>query len=134
MASDPSGKTLLLLVAIATLALGIGANTAMFSYSIRSLLRLLPVQQPGTGERYSGSGTNYGTAYGTDRVSWPMFEDLRDANEVFTDMFRVFGHGHVGYGDRAAQAMAELVSGSYFRVLGLERLWAAQSLPMTTMS
>jgi predicted permease len=108
------------LVAIATLALGIGANTAMFSLLDQIVLRLLPVKQPERLVKVTVVGNNYGNTYGADRISWPMFEDLRDRNEVFSDMFCRFPTTvTVGYGDRAAQVMAELVSGSYFPVLGV---------------
>ncbi len=108
------------LVAIATLALGIGANTAMFSLLDQIVLRLLPVKQPERLVKVTVAGNNYGNTYGDDRISWPMFEDLRDRNEAFSDMFCRFPTTvTVGYEDRAAQVMAELVSGSYFPVLGV---------------
>lgn len=106
------------LVVIATLALGIGANTAMFGLLDQIVLRLLPVKQPEHLVKVTVAGNNYGNTYGADRISWPMFEDLRDRNDVFSDMFCRFPTTvTVGYGDRAAQVMAELVSGSYFPVL-----------------
>ncbi|HEY4676282.1 MAG TPA: ABC transporter permease [Candidatus Angelobacter sp.] len=108
------------LVAIATLALGIGANTAMFSLLDQIVLRLLPVKQPERLVKVTVLGNNYGNTYGTDRVSWPMFEDLRGGNKVFSDMFcRFLATVTLGYGDRATQAKAELVSGSYFPILGV---------------
>ena len=49
-----------------------------------------------------------------------MFEDLRDNNQVFSGMFSRFSTNvSLGYGDRAAQIPAEVVSGSYFPVLGV---------------
>lgn len=108
------------LVAIATLALGIGANTAMFSLIDQIVLHLLPVKQPERLVKVTVLGNNYGNTYGTDRVSWPMFEDLRDRNEVFSDMFCRFpATVTVGYGDRSTQVRAELVSASYFPALGV---------------
>jgi predicted permease len=108
------------LVAIATLALGIGANTAMFSLLDQIVLRLLPVKQPERLVKVTIAGNNHGNTYGADRISWPMFEDLRDRNQVFTSMFCRFPTTvTVGYGDRAVQVMAELVSGSYFPTLGV---------------
>jgi len=108
------------LIVIATLALGIGANTAMFSLLDQIVLHLLPVKQPERLVKVTIAGNNFGNTYGTDRVSWPMFEDLREGNKVFTDMFCRFpATVSVGYGDRAAQARAELVSGWYFPVLGV---------------
>jgi len=108
------------LVAIGTLALGIGANTAMFSLLDQVVLSLLPVKQPERLVRVTMAGDNYGDSYGPDRISWPMFEDLRDGNQVFTGMFSVFSTSvTLGHGNRAEQATAELVSGSYFPVLGI---------------
>src|SRR5689334_25153002 len=63
------------LVAIATLALGIGANTAMFSLLDQVVLRLLPVREPQSLVKVTIVGNNFGNTYGTDRISWPMFED-----------------------------------------------------------
>ncbi|HEX8802115.1 MAG TPA: ABC transporter permease, partial [Terriglobales bacterium] len=109
------------LVAAATLALGIGANTAMFSLLDQIVLRLLPVKQPERLLKVTKQGNNYGNSYGADRISWPMFEDLRNRNQVFSDMFCRFpATVTLGYGDRPAQVMAELVSGRYFSALGVE--------------
>jgi predicted permease len=108
------------LVAVGTLALGIGANTAMFSLLDQIVLSLLPVKQPERLLKVTVLGNNYGDSYGADRISWPMFEDLRDRNQVFTGMFSAFSTSvTLGYGNRANQATAELVSGSYFPVLGV---------------
>ena len=108
------------LVAIATLALGIGANTAIFCLLDQVVLRLLPVKQPERLVKVTIRGNNYGNTVGEDRISWPMFEDIRDRNEVFSDMFCRFPTTvTVSYGDRATPANAELVSASYFPVLGV---------------
>lgn len=109
------------LVTIATLAMGIGANTAMFSLLDQIVLSLLPVKQPERLVRVTIAGNNFGNTYGADRISWPMFEDLRDQNKVFSGMFCSFPTlVTVGYGERADQASAELISGSYFSVLGVD--------------
>ena len=108
------------LVAIATLALGIGANTAMFSLLDQVVLRLLPVKQPERLVKVTVLGNNYGNMFDSDRISWPMFEDLRRGNEVFSDMFCRFPTPvTVGDSERATRATAELVSASYFPVLGV---------------
>ena len=66
------------------------------------------------------TGNHYGNSYGANTISWPMFEDLRDNNQVFSGMFCRFpATVAIGYGDRAAQISAELVSGSYFPILGV---------------
>jgi predicted permease len=108
------------LVAVATLALGIGANTAMFSLLDQVVLRLLPVRDPERVVIVRETGNRYGNSYGPNTISWPMFEDLRDNNQVFSGMFCRFpATVTIGYGDRAAQIPAELVSGSYFPILGV---------------
>jgi predicted permease len=108
------------LVAMATLALGIGANTAMFSLLDQVVLRLLPVRDPDQLVIVRETGNHYGNTYGANTISWPMFEDLRDNNQVFSGMFCRFpATVTIGYDDRAAQIPAELVSGSYFPILGV---------------
>jgi predicted permease len=108
------------LVAMATLALGIGANTAMFSLLDQVVLRLLPVSHPEQIVIVRETGNHYGNSYGANTISWPMFEDLRDNNQVFSGMFcRFAATVTIGYGDRVAQIPAELVSGSYFPILGV---------------
>ena len=108
------------LVAMATLALGIGANTAMFSLLDQVVLRLLPVRDPDQLVIVRETGNHYGNTYGANTISWPMFEDFRDNNQVFSGMFCRFpATVTIGYDDRAAQIPAELVSGSYFPILGV---------------
>jgi predicted permease len=105
---------------MATLALGIGANTAMFSLLDQVVLRLLPVRDPEKIVIVRETGNHYGNSYGPNTISWPMFEDLRDHNQVFSGMFCRFpATVDIGYGDRTAQISAELVSGSYFSILGV---------------
>ena len=108
------------LVAVGTLALGIGANTAMFSLLDQVVLRLLPVSHPEQLVIVRETGNHYGNTYGPNAISWPMFEDLRDNNQAFSGMFCRFpATVTIGYGDRAGQIPAELVSGSYFPILGV---------------
>ena len=108
------------LVAVTTLALGIGANAAMFSLLDQVVLRLLPVRNPEKVVIVRETGNHYGNSYGPNTISWPMFEDLRDHNQVFSGMFCRFpATVDIGYGDRTAQISAELVSGSYFSILGV---------------
>jgi hypothetical protein len=110
------------IVAALTLALGIGANTAMFTLLDQVVLRLLPVSHPERLVIVRETGNHYGNTYGANTISWPMFEDLRDHNQVFSGMFCRFpATVTIGYGDRAAQIPAELVSGSYFPTLGVGR-------------
>jgi predicted permease len=113
-------SSLFTVVAILTLALGIGTNTAMFSLLDQVVLRLLPVSHPEQLVIVRETGNHYGNSYGANTISWPMFEDLRDNNQVFSGMFCRFpAKVTIGYGDRVAQIPAELVSGSYFPTLGV---------------
>lgn len=107
-------------VAILSLAFGIGANTAVFSLLDQVLLRLLPVKHPEQLVLLSMRGRHYGSNWGMNALSYPMYSDFRDNNQVFTGMFCRFPlETGMGYGGRTERIAAELVSGSYFRVLGV---------------
>ena len=73
--------------AVLSLALGIGANTAIFSLVDQVLLRLLPVKDPQQLVILWGRGPHYGSNNGRYKLSYPMYEDFRDKNEVFSGMF-----------------------------------------------
>jgi predicted permease len=108
-------------VAVLSIALGIGANTAIFTLLDQALLRLLPVKnaQELVLVRPQGpwSGSNWGDG---NEMSYPMYADFRDHNEVFTGMFCRFEYSmHVGFGGRTERVNAEIVSGTYFPVLGV---------------
>ena len=70
-------------VAIISLALGIGANTAIFSLLDQVLLRLLPVKDPQELVLLSSQAPVYGSNRGGNALSFPMYEDFRDHNNVF---------------------------------------------------
>ena len=110
---------------VITLALGIGANTAIFTLFDQVLLRMLPVQQPKELVRFEWSGSFSGSTInfggGTkDYFSYPMYKDLRDRSSAFAGVVAA-GRTAVGisWHDQAASEDAELVSGNYFDVLGL---------------
>jgi len=107
-------------VAVLTLAFGIGANTAMFSLMDQVLLELLPVKHPEQLVLVAERGIRLGDSWGDNDISYPMYRDFRDGNQVFSGMFcRYPTSVALGYGDRTERASAELVSGSYFPVLGV---------------
>ncbi len=113
-------------VAIASLALGIGANAAIFSLVDQMLLRPLPVAEPGRLVNLKAPGPNPGSQSCSqigdckEVFSYPMFLDLQREQTVFTGLA-----AHVGFGanlamqGRTVSAEGLLVSGSYFPVLGL---------------
>src|SRR3984893_18681303 len=106
-------------VAVLTLAFGIGANTAIFSLMDQVLLQLLPVKHPEQLVLVAERGIRFGDSWGDNDISYPMYRDFRDGNQVFSGMFCRFPTSiSLGYGDRTERVPAELVSGSYFPVLG----------------
>ena len=107
-------------VAALTLALGIGANTAIFSLLDQILLRLLPVKSPQQLVLLTMRGHHYGSNWGGNAISHPMFRDFQAHNEVFSGMFCRFPDPvSLTFGGQSERVNAELVSGTYFSVLGV---------------
>jgi predicted permease len=106
-------------VAILSLALGIGANTAIFSLINTLMLRHLPVRDPQQlvelVSRYPGEPDYYGFA-------WRFYEQYRDQNHVFSDLIGT-SPAHVqvaGEGMEVEPVDGEYVVGSFFPVLGMQ--------------
>src|ERR1700691_2951747 len=74
-------------VAVLSLALGIGANTAIFTLLDQILLRLLPVKDPKELSLLQMRGRHYGSNWGGNSISYPMYRDFQDRNQVFSGMF-----------------------------------------------
>jgi predicted permease len=107
-------------VAVLSLALGIGANTAIFTLVDQILLRLLPVKNPQQLVMLWGRGPHYGSNNGPHKLSYPMYEDFRDHNQAFSGMFCRWGTSFsVSSEGRTERVDGELVSGTYFPVLGV---------------
>src|ERR1700745_1882192 len=107
-------------VAVLTLALGIGANTAIFTLLDQVLLRLLPVKDPQQLVLLTMRGRHYGSNWGGNAISHPMFRDFREHNQVFSDMFCRFPNSaSLSFGQQAERVSVELVSGTYFSTLGV---------------
>jgi len=107
-------------VVVLTLALGIGANAAIFSLTDKVLLQSLPVQKPEDLVLLSTYDPKDGPENGDDSFSYPMYQDLRDQNDVFSG---VIAHGgaqmNVSYGEQSVRVNGELVSGNFFQTLGV---------------
>src|SRR6202789_4396758 len=112
-------------VAIVTLALGIGANTAIFSLTDQVLLRMLPVERPKElvilRSPGPSPGRNLNDGPGGTSFSYPAYKDLRDQNQVlaglvarFSTQVSVVAQGSSGL------ASGELVTGNYFSLLGVQ--------------
>jgi predicted permease len=107
-------------VSVLSLALGIGANTAIFSLVDQVLLRLLPVKDPEQLVLLWGRGPHYGSNNGRYKLSYPMYTDFRDHNQVFSGMFCRWDTAFsVAADGKTERVYGEAVSGSYFPVLGV---------------
>ena len=113
------------LTVVLTLALGIGANAAVFTLFDQAILRMLPVQHPQELVRFRWSGAFSGSmsSFGGDSfdyLSYPMYKDLRSRNQVFQGML-ASDKATVGlsWHNQAESEDAEVVTGNYFQLLGL---------------
>jgi putative ABC transport system permease protein len=112
------------LVAILSLALGIGANTAIFTLLDQVLLRSLPVQAPEQLTTLHFTGGDEGSLRSRDDgglyFSYPMYRDLRDRNTVFAGTLATL-HCEIAanWHGQTERAIGELVSGNYFDLLGV---------------
>ncbi|MCA1591405.1 MAG: ABC transporter permease [Acidobacteria bacterium] len=113
-------------VAVISLALGIGANTSIFSFVNAILLRPLPVAEP---ERlafvYSGSRSD---PYNVS--SYPDYVDYRDKNEVLSDLVAYSGiNVSLNTDDQPEQISGLIVTGNYFDALGVRAALGRTFLP-----
>jgi predicted permease len=125
-------------VAVVSLALGIGANTAIFTLIDAVLLKMLPVRNPQElvllrwsvptgnpagshridGNTWDENGRNLGTSF-----SYPSFQQIRARNQVFTDVFAFAGlgdHVNVQADGEAGLARGQTVSSNFFSTLGVQ--------------
>jgi putative ABC transport system permease protein len=112
-------------VAVLTLALGIGANTAIFGLLDQALLRALPVKEPDrlVVLKYSGSNTGHLSSRSDGKLyfSYPMYRDLRDQNTVFSGIIATdWTQAGLQWHNQPELVATELVSGNYFDVLGVQ--------------
>jgi len=112
---------LFVLVAVVSLALGIGANSAIFSLLDQVLLRSLPVKDPQRLVSLTWKGAFAGSMANEHTFSYPMYAAFRDkSSDVFDGLTATFdSFVDIGWKGVAQRANAELVSGNYFDVLGV---------------
>jgi predicted permease len=111
-------------IAVLMLALGIGANTAIFSLTYQVLLRQLPVQNPEqlVVLRSPGDKPGHTSSDGDDAASfsYPLYKDLSDHNPAFSGLLARYGIAVNVAGEGSTErAAGELASGNYFQVLGV---------------
>jgi predicted permease len=127
-------------VALLSIALGIGANTAIFTLIDEVLLRSLPVKNPEQLVLFNGPRNHYGNNSGGNMISFPMYEDFREsfvdpqpklprlslpfakgaARPIFSGLFaRRTVAMNVGANGQTERVPGELVSGTYFQALGV---------------
>ena len=108
------------LVALVSLALGIGANSAVFTIADQVLLRPIPVKHARELVAFTNPGPQSGSVWGQNRFSYPMYRDFRDHNSVFEGVAARFATElNLSYTNRSERIRAELVSGTWFDTLGL---------------
>ena len=131
------------IVALVSIALGIGANTAIFTLVDEVLLRRLPVKSPDELVLFTGSRNHYGSNSGGNMLSFPMYEDFRDnfvdrgaaaalprvslpvsnpapATPIFSGLFaRRALAMNIGVNGQTERVPGEIVSGTFFQMLGV---------------
>lgn len=108
--------------AVLSLALGIGANTAIFTLTDQIIVRLLPVPDPVSlvQLRVDGGRVGSNNGDGTHTFSYPTFQALRDKQTVFTGITgAVIASASLTAGDRPEMIRLGLVDGNYFQVFGI---------------
>jgi predicted permease len=111
-------------VAVLSLALGIGANTSIYSLLDQVLYRSLPVRDPhalvvfDVDDHSSGLRSSDNSVAGV--FSYPLYRDLRDRGSVFSGVVaRAHEPVSVSWNGQTERAHAEIVSGNLFQVLGV---------------
>jgi predicted permease len=108
-------------VAVGSLALGIGANTAIFTLVDQLLLRMLPVKDPQQLVLIRPTGPHLGNNSGNKAASYPMYEDFQKEASAFSYVFcRFLTPVSISYSGRTERITGELVSGNYFQALGVK--------------
>ena len=107
-------------VAVLSLALGIGANTAVFTLLDQLVLRLLPVKEPERLVMIWPTGPHMGNNSGTRATSYPMYQDFQRKAEAFQFVFCQFDTTvTIGFENGTEHANVEMVSGNYFEALSV---------------
>jgi predicted permease len=108
-------------VAILSLALGIGANTAIFTLIDQIVLRKLPVEHPEQLVMLYQQGAHNGSNMGTRMHSYPIYQDFQKRAEPLAEVIcRRLLPASVSIDNQTERLDAEVVSGNYFTMLGVK--------------
>lgn len=108
-------------VAILSLALGIGANTAIFTLMDQLMLRPLPVKSPEQLVMLYQQGAHNGSNMGSRMHSYPIYQDYQQKAEALSEVFcRRQVQTAVSVNNNTERVDAEMVSGNYFTALGVK--------------
>lgn len=108
-------------IAILSLALGIGANTAIFTLLDQVLLRALPVQNPDEMVMLYQSGFHNGNNSGARMHSYPMYQDFQTKAQPLAEVLcRRDVSTAIAIDNQTERVNAEVVSGNYFTMLGVK--------------
>src|SRR4026209_1296035 len=108
-------------VAILSLALGIGANAAIFTLIDRDVLRRLPVKSPEQLVMLCQSGPHNGSHMGTRMHSYPMYQDFQQRAEPLSEVLaRRLVSVSLSVDNQTERVEAEMVSGNFFTMLGVK--------------
>lgn len=114
-------------IGVVTLALGMAVNTTLFSVVNGFLLRPLPVPHP---EQITVFALKQSTLGGTYRFSYPVYEDLRDQTDSFSDVFAYrVSLAAISVDHKSDHAIISRVSSNYFSSLGIKPAYGRLILP-----
>src|SRR6266481_1218966 len=121
-------------VAVLTLALGIGANTAIFTVINAVMLRALPVQHPEQLVAVGDPAKVYSWGTGTPRTdafSYPLYREVRDHSDVFSSLLASsnLGNLRITIEGGPETVRGRLVTENYFQTLGVEALRGRTFMP-----
>ncbi len=108
-------------VAIGSLALGIGANTAIFTLIDQIVLRELPIKDPRSLVMLYQRGTNMGSNMGARMHSYPIYQDFQQKGTPLAEVLsRRLISASVSVDNQTERVDAEMVSGNFFSMLGVK--------------
>jgi putative ABC transport system permease protein len=108
------------IVAILSLALGIGANTAIFTLIDQIVLRKLPVKAPDQLVMLYQTGAHNGSNMGQRMHSYPMYQEFQKRAEPLAEVVcRRLAQASVSIDNQTERLDTEMVSGNYFSMLGV---------------